>query len=336
MILCAPADSRELGQLRSRYPRLVHIPLREDWAQTLLLVAGESLRRTEALRLARHAENNAARNEHHATLGRYMIDMKHSVNNALTSMLGNAELLLLEPGQLSQQSLAQIKTIHSMALRINEIMQRFSSLASEMREAENASQAETQDAVALTNSSAARRSPSPPASASNSSRYTNATSLRHRPQCWPLTCTSYSAENCSENSVVQKKVLIVDDSPSQVRLMQGLLETEGYDPVGLNDPKRIEEAITREGPSVILLDVVMPERNGFQVCRELKSNAKFNAIPVILVTSKDTPSDRYWGEQQGADGLRHQAVHARRASPRGSTVRMNATVERLNTRLKND
>jgi signal transduction histidine kinase len=145
VILCAPADSRELSQLRTRYPRLVHIPLREDWAQTLLLVAGESLRRTEALRLARSAESKAARNEHYATLGRYMIDMKHNVNNALTSMLGNAELLLLEPGQLSQQSLAQIKTIHSMALRINEVMQRFSSLACEMREAENASQAETQD-----------------------------------------------------------------------------------------------------------------------------------------------------------------------------------------------
>jgi twitching motility two-component system response regulator PilH len=111
-----------------------------------------------------------------------------------------------------------------------------------------------------------------------------------------------SAENCSENSAVLKKVLIVDDSPSQVRLMQGLLETEGYQPVGLNDPKRIEETISAEAPSVILLDVVMPERNGFQVCRELKSNTKFNTIPVILVTSKDTPSDRYWGEQQGADG----------------------------------
>jgi len=63
-------------------------------------------------------------------------------------MLGNAELLLLEPGQLSSQSLAQIKTIHSMALRINEIMQRFSSLASEMLEAENTSQAETEGAEA--------------------------------------------------------------------------------------------------------------------------------------------------------------------------------------------
>jgi len=145
VILCVPADSREFGQLRTKYPRLVHVPLREDWAQTLLLVAGESLRRTEAVRIARQAERSAAKNENHATLGRYMLDMKHSVNNALTSMLGNAELLLLEPGQLSSQSLAQIKTIHSMALRINEIMQRFSSLASEMQEAENASQAETEE-----------------------------------------------------------------------------------------------------------------------------------------------------------------------------------------------
>lgn len=145
VILCAPADSREFGQLRAKYPRLVHIPLREDWAQTLLLVAGESLRRTEALLTAQQAERLAAKNENHATLGRYMLEMKHSVNNALTSMLGNAELLLLEPGQLSAQSLAQIKTIHSMALRINEIMHRFSSLTSEMREAENTSQAETEE-----------------------------------------------------------------------------------------------------------------------------------------------------------------------------------------------
>lgn len=148
VILCAPAESRELGQLRSRYPRLVHVPLREDWTQTLLLVAGESLRRTEALRLARQAESKAARNEQYATLGRYMTDMKHSVSNALTSMIGNAELLLLEPGQLSKQSLQQIKTIHSMAMRINEIMLRFSSLSNEMQEAENASQAETEEAPA--------------------------------------------------------------------------------------------------------------------------------------------------------------------------------------------
>lgn len=101
---------------------------------------------------------------------------------------------------------------------------------------------------------------------------------------------------------MQKKVLIVDDSPSEVRLMHGLLEREGYDPVGLHDSARIEEMIVSERPNLILLDVVMPGKNGFQVCRELKGNDEFKSIPVILVTSRDTPSDKYWGEQQGADG----------------------------------
>jgi twitching motility two-component system response regulator PilH len=110
------------------------------------------------------------------------------------------------------------------------------------------------------------------------------------------------AENYGEMSMLQKKVLIVDDSPAQVKLIQGYLEHEGYWLVGLNDPERVEEAIAVERPSVILLDVVMPKRNGFQVCRELKSHADFSAIPVILVTSKNTESDKYWGQQQGADG----------------------------------
>jgi DNA-binding response OmpR family regulator len=112
----------------------------------------------------------------------------------------------------------------------------------------------------------------------------------------------YCPESPLGERVVLKKVLIVDDSPAQVKLMQGLLEPEGYQPVGVNDPRRVEEAILNERPSVILLDVVMPERNGFQVCRELKSSSEFNTIPVILVTSKDSASDKYWGEQQGADG----------------------------------
>jgi signal transduction histidine kinase len=144
VILCASTDPQELGLLRKRYPRFLHVPLREDWAQVVLLVAGESLRRSEALRIAKQAERRATQNANDATLGRYMMDMKHNVNNAMTSLLGNAELLLLEPGELSAQSLVQIKTIHTMALRINEIMQRFSSLASEMREVEKSSQAETE------------------------------------------------------------------------------------------------------------------------------------------------------------------------------------------------
>lgn len=145
ILLCAPADAPEVTSLKERCPRLVHVPVREDWARTLVLVAGEALRRVEAMRMAQRAEQNAAQHERYATLGRYMLEMKHSVNNALTSMLGHAELLLLEPGQLSAAAREQIKTIHSMALRLSEIMQRFSSLASEMRALEKASQAETEE-----------------------------------------------------------------------------------------------------------------------------------------------------------------------------------------------
>jgi twitching motility two-component system response regulator PilH len=112
----------------------------------------------------------------------------------------------------------------------------------------------------------------------------------------------YSADKSLEYRAVLKKVLIVDDSPAQVKLLHGLLEREGYSPIDLSDPRRVEETIANERPTLILLDVVMPERNGFQVCRELKRSSEFSAIPVILVTSKDTASDRYWGEQQGADG----------------------------------
>ncbi|MDQ1409326.1 MAG: twitching motility two-component system response regulator PilH [Acidobacteriaceae bacterium] len=101
---------------------------------------------------------------------------------------------------------------------------------------------------------------------------------------------------------MQKKVLIVDDSPAEVRLMHGVLEREGYRLVDLHDSTRVEETIAFEHPNVILLDVVMPGKNGFQVCRELKGHDQYKSIPVILVTSRDTASDKFWGEQQGADG----------------------------------
>jgi DNA-binding response OmpR family regulator len=61
--------------------------------------------------------------------------------------------------------------------------------------------------------------------------------------------------------------------------------------------------IEEERPNLILLDVVMPKRNGFEVCRDLKNQKSYAQIPVILVTSKAAPSDRYWGLQQGANGF---------------------------------
>jgi twitching motility two-component system response regulator PilH len=99
-----------------------------------------------------------------------------------------------------------------------------------------------------------------------------------------------------------KKILVVDDSMAMVRMIQSVLEKGGYCAIGISDPSRIEQTIDSERPNLILLDVVMPERNGFQICRSLKASAAYMSIPVILVTSKSTSSDRYWAEQQGANG----------------------------------
>jgi len=101
---------------------------------------------------------------------------------------------------------------------------------------------------------------------------------------------------------VVTKVLVVDDSQAEIRLLQSVLQQGGYHSVGISDPTKVEETIDEQRPNVILLDVVMPQRNGFQVCRDLKSQEPYSKIPVILVTSKTAPSDRYWGEQQGANG----------------------------------
>jgi DNA-binding response OmpR family regulator len=100
---------------------------------------------------------------------------------------------------------------------------------------------------------------------------------------------------------ILKKILIVDDSPAEIQLMKAVLEQAGYQSVTLNDSTRIEQTIEVERPGLILLDVVMPQRNGFQACRELKNHAEYGRIPVVLVSSKNTQSDKFWAQQQGAD-----------------------------------
>jgi twitching motility two-component system response regulator PilH len=104
------------------------------------------------------------------------------------------------------------------------------------------------------------------------------------------------------NQVALSKILICDDSPAEAKLLQSLLDGAGYWSVVVHDATQIERTIEVERPNLILLDVIMPQRNGFQVCRDLKGNAEFGRIPVVMVTSKDQSSDKFWAQQQGADG----------------------------------
>jgi signal transduction histidine kinase len=114
-------------------PGLVTLPEVPGWPELLVTVASQILERQRTTAdLHRLAETHAER-ECHASLGRYMLEARHNLNNALTSVLGNSELILLDSESLSPNLRAQIETIRNMGMRMNEIMQRFSSLQKEMQ-----------------------------------------------------------------------------------------------------------------------------------------------------------------------------------------------------------
>jgi signal transduction histidine kinase len=131
------------GTVKDSHKHIIVLRQHEGWQDVLIVVATECLRAGEALQRAHRAEQTTAANEAHALLGRYMLEMRHTLNDALTSMLGNAELLLSEPGTLSARSREQLDTVRNMAQRMNEILQRFSSLEAELRYVEQQARQES-------------------------------------------------------------------------------------------------------------------------------------------------------------------------------------------------
>ncbi|HEY3929139.1 MAG TPA: histidine kinase dimerization/phospho-acceptor domain-containing protein [Candidatus Koribacter sp.] len=131
-VIVVVADEFHAVGAGHRSSRLMVLRQHEGWLDLLMLLAPECLRRVEATERAQRAEELASEAGNHATLGRYMLEMRHGLNNALTSVLGNAELLLLEPGTFSEEVRDQLITIRSMSLRMNEILARFSSLEAEL------------------------------------------------------------------------------------------------------------------------------------------------------------------------------------------------------------
>jgi len=101
-------------------------------SRVIVLVGGQILQRCEAVQYAQRVAEAHASAQREATLGRYMLEMRHGVNNALTAMMGNAELLLMEAESLAPEVRLQVETIRNMSLRIHETMQRFSSLDKEL------------------------------------------------------------------------------------------------------------------------------------------------------------------------------------------------------------
>lgn len=125
-----------VSRLNGGTPKLagvVSLPEVPGWTELLAIVVREVLdRERAAAELSRALEANSQL-QHQATLGKYMIETRHNLNNALTSILGNCDLILLDEEQLPGTVKNQVETIRNMGMRLNEIMQRFSSLQKEMQ-----------------------------------------------------------------------------------------------------------------------------------------------------------------------------------------------------------
>jgi DNA-binding response OmpR family regulator len=99
-----------------------------------------------------------------------------------------------------------------------------------------------------------------------------------------------------------KTILVVDDSPSHLKMMQSAIESLGYQILTAADGEEALAQAEAHHPDVILLDIILPKKNGYQVCRQLKARPDTSSIKIIMVTSRTQESDRYWGLKQGADG----------------------------------
>ncbi|GCE17226.1 response regulator transcription factor [Dictyobacter kobayashii] len=96
-----------------------------------------------------------------------------------------------------------------------------------------------------------------------------------------------------------QKILVVDDSWTELTMIVTPLRNSGFDVVTAVDGDEAVEKVFKERPQCIVLDVVLPKQNGFQVCRKLKSSEMSRHIPIILLTSKNTPLDKAWGCGKG-------------------------------------
>jgi len=97
------------------------------------------------------------------------------------------------------------------------------------------------------------------------------------------------------------KVMVVDDAYSDLKLMESILQSAGHQVVSYADGAQLEERLLAEQPDILLLDIIMPNRNGYEILRALKKDDRTRRTPVVLVTSKNQESDRLWGKRQGAD-----------------------------------
>jgi len=97
-------------------------------------------------------------------------------------------------------------------------------------------------------------------------------------------------------------VLVVEDTLTDRSVLVGCLQKAGFFVLTAGSSEEAVDRIQQQKPDVIVLDVVLPGRSGFELCRDLKGEEKTSMIPIVLCSTKDTAMDKFWGKKQGAEG----------------------------------
>ncbi|HOT29487.1 MAG TPA: response regulator [Candidatus Ozemobacteraceae bacterium] len=98
----------------------------------------------------------------------------------------------------------------------------------------------------------------------------------------------------------RNKILVADDEPHILRVVKDKLANAGFSVVTASNGEEALESARREKPALVLLDVMMPKMNGFDVCRALRAEAEFKSVPILLLTARGQEIDRHMGLDAGA------------------------------------
>lgn len=101
--------------------------------------------------------------------------------------------------------------------------------------------------------------------------------------------------------MTSERILIVEDSPTAMLQITTILQNKGYELLHAVDGEEALQKAVDKLPHLIVLDIILPKKNGFQVCRQLKTTTQTQEIKILMLTSKTQESDRFWGLKQGAD-----------------------------------
>ncbi len=102
--------------------------------------------------------------------------------------------------------------------------------------------------------------------------------------------------------------LVVEDSLTELKIISNCLQQIGIDVFTAKSGEEALEKVISNPPDLIVLDVVLPGRSGYEVCRNLKNDSKTSKIPIVLCSTKKTEMDKFWGMRQGADAYIHKPL----------------------------